>query len=56
MTSYESVQSTLAEDDQANGRPERGLAGFLNHTGRVITCSAVQCSSLARALAGAKSL
>jgi hypothetical protein len=48
MTSYESVQSTLAEDDQENGRPERGLAGFLNHTGRVITCSAVQlaCASV----------
>ena len=42
MTSYESVQSTLAEDDQANGCPERELAGFLNHTLHVITCSATR--------------
>lgn len=42
MSSYESVQSIMADTDQARVRPARGFAGFVDRAMRVITCTAAR--------------
>ena len=40
MTSYESVQSALADDNRENVRPASGLAGFVSRAYQKVACTA----------------
>ena len=42
MSSYGSVQSTMADADQARERPEHGFPGFIDRAMRVIACTAAR--------------